>query len=50
VIHQSDMLLVADPETACVDPALETSTLNLICNLVDPITRRQPLEHKRRHS
>jgi len=41
MIHESDMLLVADAETACVDPALEISTLNLICNVVDPITRQR---------
>ena len=38
-IHESDMMLVADPDTACVDPMLEIPTLNLICNVVDPITR-----------
>jgi len=41
LIHESDMLLVADPETACVDPMLEISTLNLICNVLDPITRQR---------
>ncbi len=41
MIHESDMLLVADPETACVDPMLEIPTLNLICNVVDPITRKR---------
>jgi glutamine synthetase len=38
-IQESDMLLVADPETAYVDPILEVPTLNLICNVQDPITR-----------
>jgi glutamine synthetase len=37
-IHESDMLLVADPETAYVDPNLEIPTLSLICNVRDPIT------------
>ena len=41
VIHESDMLLVADPETACVDPMLETPTLSLICNVLDPVTRQR---------
>lgn len=41
LIHESDMLLVADPETACVDPMLEIPTLNLICNVLDPITRQR---------
>jgi glutamine synthetase len=39
-IHESDMLLVADPETAYVDPNLEIPTLSLICNVRDPITRQ----------
>jgi len=39
-IHESDMLLIADPDTATVDPALEIPTLSLICNVVDPITRK----------
>ncbi len=39
LIQESDMLLIADPETACVDPALEVPTLSLICNVVDPVTR-----------
>ena len=37
-IHESDMLLVADPETAYVDPNLEIPTLSLVCNVKDPIT------------
>jgi len=41
MIHESDMLLVADPETACVDPILEVPTLNLICDVVDPVTRQR---------
>lgn len=38
-IHESDMLLVADAETATVDPALEIPTMSLICNVLDPISR-----------
>src|SRR5512136_1574372 len=38
-IHESDMLLIADPETAYVDPMLEITTLDLICNVYDPVTR-----------
>jgi len=34
------MLLVADPETSCLDPVLEVPTLNLICNVLDPVTRQ----------
>ncbi len=38
-IHQSDMLLMPQPETAKVDPFIEVPTLSLICNVADPITR-----------
>jgi glutamine synthetase len=41
LIHESDMLLVADPDTASVDPILEVPTLNLICNVLDPVTRQR---------
>jgi glutamine synthetase len=37
-IHESDMLLVPDPATAFIDPALKVPTLSLICNVRDPIT------------
>jgi glutamine synthetase len=40
LIHESDMLLMADPETAYVDPMLQVRTLNLICNVLDPVTRQ----------
>jgi glutamine synthetase len=39
-IHESDMLLIPDPETAFVDPVLEVPTLALMCNIIDPITRQ----------
>ncbi|MEK7846174.1 MAG: glutamine synthetase beta-grasp domain-containing protein, partial [Nitrospinota bacterium] len=38
-IHASDMLVVPDPVTAVMDPFMETPTLSLICNIVDPITK-----------
>jgi len=40
-IHESDMLLIADAETAYVDPVLQVPTLDLICNVLDPITRER---------
>jgi glutamine synthetase len=40
-IHESDMLLIADAETAYLDPVLQVPTLNLICNVLDPITRER---------
>jgi glutamine synthetase len=39
-IDESDMLLLPDPETATVDPVLRVPTLYLICDIVDPITRK----------
>ena len=38
-IHESDMLLIPDASTAIVDPVLRVPTLNLVCDVVDPITR-----------
>ncbi|MBI3398421.1 MAG: type I glutamate--ammonia ligase [Deltaproteobacteria bacterium] len=38
-IHASDMLVLPDPTTAVMDPFMETPTLSLICNIVDPITK-----------
>src|SRR5712692_5118588 len=40
LIHESDMLLIADAETAYVDPVLEIPTLGLTCNVLDPVTRK----------
>jgi glutamine synthetase len=39
-IHESDMLLVADPSTAIVDPGCTVPTLSLVCNVLDPLTRQ----------
>ncbi len=38
-INNSDMLMVPDPATACLDPFCAVPTLSLIGNVVDPITR-----------
>ncbi len=38
-INNSDMLVVPDPETACLDPFCAVPTLSLVGNVVDPITR-----------
>ena len=38
-INNSDMLVVPDPATACLDPFTAVPTLSLIGNVVDPITR-----------
>ena len=38
-INESDMLVVPQPETAFIDPFTELTTLALVCNIQDPITR-----------
>jgi len=35
-IHESDMLLMPDPDTAVVDPACKVPTLSLVCNVGQP--------------
>ncbi len=40
-IEESDMLLVPDPDTAILDPAIETPTLSVICDVEDPVTRQR---------
>ncbi len=47
-IHTSDMLVVPDPATAKIDPFYHESTLVLICNIVDPVTR-EPYTRDPRH-
>ena len=37
-IHESDMLLMLDPETAVIDPFPKRPTLSLLCDVFDPIT------------
>ena len=39
-IHESDMVLMPDPETAVVDIFSEEATLNVKCDVVDPITMK----------
>jgi glutamine synthetase len=38
-INASDMLIIPDPASARIDPFLKDSTLVMICDVVDPITR-----------
>ncbi len=37
-IHESDMLLLPDPETAFIDPVADIPTLVITCDVADPIT------------
>ena len=36
-IHESDMLLIPDPDTAFIDPYYTRPTLSLICSVADPV-------------
>ena len=38
-IDESDMLLIPDAATAFMDPTLSVSTLAIVCDIFDPITR-----------
>jgi len=40
-INESDLLVVPDPETAFMDPFAEIATLDLICNVFEPITKQR---------
>ncbi len=38
-LKSSDMILLADPTTAIIDPICEAPTVSLVCDIYDPITR-----------
>jgi glutamine synthetase len=40
-IHESDMLLIPDPETMFVDLFIEQPTLSLICDVYEPATKEK---------
>ena len=40
-INESDMILIPDPATAYVDPFFEETTINITCDIEDPITRER---------
>ncbi|MCX7020244.1 MAG: type I glutamate--ammonia ligase [Candidatus Sumerlaeota bacterium] len=40
-INESDMLILPDPATAFIDPFTMHSTLSLVCNILDPITKER---------
>jgi len=46
-INESDMLVVPDANSAFLDPFTEVTTLNLICCVLDPITRAPYPKHPR---
>lgn len=38
-INESDMLVIPQPETAFIDPFMKDTTLTMICNIQDPLTK-----------
>ncbi len=40
-IFESDMLVVPDPATAIIDPFYDVTTLSLICDIYDPVTKQR---------
>lgn len=40
-IHESDMLVIPDPGTAIIDPFMEPTTLSMICDVYEPLTRQK---------
>ena len=47
-IHESDMILIPDPDTAFLDQLLEIPTLVISCDIYDPVTR-QPYSRDTRY-
>jgi glutamine synthetase len=47
-IHESDMILIPDPDTTFLDQVLEVSTLVISCDIYDPVTR-QPYSRDARY-
>ncbi len=47
-IHESDMILIPDPDTAFLDPIFEIPTMVVACDIYDPITR-QPYSRDARY-
>jgi glutamine synthetase len=40
-INESDMLVLPDPDTANIDPFMKTTTLSMVCDIYDPLTKQQ---------
>ena len=37
-INESDMMLMPDPQTACIDPFFAQTTLSIVCDILEPST------------
>lgn len=40
-IDESDMIVIPDPSSALIDPFMKPTTLSLICDVYDPLTKEQ---------
>src|SRR5881628_1646133 len=40
-IHESDMLLIPDPNSYMLDPFTEVATLVMVCDVIDPVTKQR---------
>ncbi len=40
-INESDMLVIPDPATAIIDPFMQPTTLSMICDVYDPLTKEK---------
>ncbi len=40
-IFESDMLVIPDPDTAILDPFYDITTVSLICDIYDPVTKER---------
>jgi glutamine synthetase len=46
-INESDLLVIPEADTAFIDPFTEIPTLNLICNVFEPITKQRYMRDPR---
>jgi glutamine synthetase len=41
VINESDMIVIPDPDTVLIDPFMKPTSISLICDIYDPLTREK---------
>ncbi|MCH8126691.1 type I glutamate--ammonia ligase [candidate division KSB1 bacterium] len=40
-VNESDMIVIPDPNTAIIDPFMQPTTLSLVCDVHDPLTKEK---------
>ena len=40
-IHESDMVIIPDPVTAMIDPFIQMTSLSMVCDIYEPLTREK---------